>query len=443
MNQFVSSLVLAFVCLIPTFSEAANQYVRPGATGRNDGSDWVNAYTKLPTSLKRGDSYYLAGGSYGGYIFADPVSGAAITTIKKATIADHGSTVGWLDAYGAAQAQFGNIAFRTSNYVFDGVSGGGPGSWESGLGFKVQGTNHTIDFPAVVSNISIRHTDIQGGGRAETADTDLLYLVNNFTNISIAYCFLHDVSRTMILSWPASGNGLLIEYSKFARNGNAEHREAWSAGADSNVTVRFNLFEDIMGTGFIAIVNSNGDATNWDIYGNIFYWTGKYVDGIINTGIIMNRYDGSAGPISVRAVNWHIYNNIIANIRGGSFTARIAPEGPLGTYVVENNIWYNNVAAGGSDGSLVDYNWFYANGTNAKSGSNDIVGTSSPFVDAQPWLTGNWTLKASIPGQPLAAPYNMDMSGNTRGADGFFDRGALEYSKSAAAVTAPTNLMVK
>lgn len=402
-------------------------YVRAGASGKGTGADWTNAYPSLPNTLQRGHVYLVAGGSYGSYSFDDAVKGPDIITVRKATVTSHGTETGWQNAFGDAQAVFANVDFSSSYYVFDGASGGGPGAWETGFGFKVQGTYHTIDFPQTVSDITIRHTDIQGGGREESSDTDLLYLVNPYSRITVSRCFLHDVSRTMILSWPAGGTGLTIEYSKLARNGTAEHREAWSAGTDSNVIVRHNLFEDIMGTGFIAIVNNNGDAANWDIYGNVFYWTGKYSDGIINTGVIMNRYDGPGGSISVKAVNWHIYNNVIANIRGGSFTASIAPEGPLGTYVVENNIWYNNVAAAGSGGSLVDYNWYYGNGDNNVAGTHDVVGTSSPFVDPQPWQTGNWALKAALPGIPLAAPYDSDWTGRTRGDDGVWDRGALEY----------------
>jgi len=430
-------------CLVPSLASAANQYVRVGATGLNNGSDWNNAYTTLPASLRRGDVYYVAGGAYGTYVFDDAVSGTTPITIKKATGSDHGTDAGWQSAYGTTQAQFSNLSFKTSYYVFDGVTGGGPGAWESNFGFKVKGGYHTIEFPAVVSDISIRHTDIEGNGRAEASDTDLIYLVNRYSRITLSHCFLHDVSRTMILSWPSGGSDLLIEYSKFARNGVKEHREAWSAGPESNVVVRNNLFEDIMGTGFIAIVNGNGDATNWSIYGNVFYWTGRYTDGIINTGVIMNRYDGSGGPINVRAVNWHIYNNIIANIRGGSFTALIAPEGPLSTYVVQNNIWYNNVAAAGSGGTDVDYNWYFANKSNGARGAHDIVGTASPFVDAQPWLTGNWALKAPISGIPLAAPYNVDLVGNPRGVDGVWDRGAVEFGGQPAQLSPPTNLRVQ
>src|SRR5687768_17254029 len=50
---------------------AADRYVRQGATGSGNGSDWTNAYTSLPASLVRGDTYYVADGTYAGYTFDD------------------------------------------------------------------------------------------------------------------------------------------------------------------------------------------------------------------------------------------------------------------------------------------------------------------------------------------------------------------------------------
>lgn len=413
-------------------------YVRAGAAGAKTGTDWTNAYAALPSTLVRGATYYVAGGSYGTRTFSDPVSGTAVITIKKATPAAHGTNVGWQDSYGTTQAVFGNLAFRTGYYVFDGTTGGGPGSWDTGFGFKVQGTYHTIDFPAVVSNITLRHVDIQGGGRAATTNTDLLYLVNRYTNITLSYCYLHDTSRSMILSWPAGGSGFLIEYSKFARNGVAEHREAWSAGTDSNVIVRNNLFEDIFGTGFIAIVNNNGDASNWQIYGNVFYHSGRYTDGMINTGGIVVRYDGSSGPISVRAVNWQVHNNAFVNVIG--YTSAINIEASSGSYIY-NNIWYNNKGAtgiGSRSGITGDYNWFYANKSNGQYASHDVIGSSNPFVN---WQAGDFRLAYAIPGQSLASQYAKDPLGVTRGSDGTWDRGAYEYGGTAT-LSAPTNLRV-
>src|SRR5262245_44026348 len=78
--------------------QAANHYIRSGATG--NGSDWTNASSALPTSLVRGDTYYIADGSYSGYTVDDAVSGTQVITLKKATAADHGTDTGWVSTYG-------------------------------------------------------------------------------------------------------------------------------------------------------------------------------------------------------------------------------------------------------------------------------------------------------------------------------------------------------
>ncbi len=449
MNRLLYFIVF-IVCLIPPVADAANRYVRPSASGSNNGSDWVNAYSSLPSTLTRGDIYYLAGGSYGSRNFSDANSGTTTITIKKASVADHGTSNGWQDNFGTTQATFTNWTFSSSNWVLDGTTGGGPGSWETDFGFFVNmpisgGQDAAVRFASGVSNITIKHTDFFGRGRTYASDTDIFYIVNPISNLTISYCLMRDTSRTMLLTWPASTTGITVEYSKFARNGTAEHREAWSAGADSNVTIRHNLFEDILGTGVVAIVNSQGTASNWKIYGNIIYHTGKYSDGIINTGIIFNRYDPGGSPIAVAAKDWSIYNNVIANIRNGSFTAAIVSENAT-NYVVQNNIWYNNspAATGASGVTTADYNWYYGNGGNGKVGPNDVVGSGNPFTDAQPWVTGNWALKAAIPGIPLPTPYNVDAEGKIRGADGVWDRGAREYGGAISPNSlAPINLIVQ
>ncbi len=47
------------------------RYVRPGAAGSGDGSDWTNAFPALPADLERGKVYLIADGSYGAYGFDD------------------------------------------------------------------------------------------------------------------------------------------------------------------------------------------------------------------------------------------------------------------------------------------------------------------------------------------------------------------------------------
>ena len=124
-----------FLFLIVSVS-AANHYVRQGASG--NGNDWSNAYGSLPSTLVRGDTYYVADGSYGGYGFNDADSGTTLITIKKATASDHGTSTGWQSSFGDGQVIFtSTISFSSGYYVLDGQTGGGPGSWKSGFGFKV------------------------------------------------------------------------------------------------------------------------------------------------------------------------------------------------------------------------------------------------------------------------------------------------------------------
>ena len=41
--------------------------VGPSAAGNGSGSDWNDRMNKLPTTLVRGDTYYLMDGNYGNY----------------------------------------------------------------------------------------------------------------------------------------------------------------------------------------------------------------------------------------------------------------------------------------------------------------------------------------------------------------------------------------
>src|SRR5688572_27675121 len=44
--------------------EGANHFIRAGATGAANGNNWTDAWTSLPSSLVRGDTYYIADGTY-------------------------------------------------------------------------------------------------------------------------------------------------------------------------------------------------------------------------------------------------------------------------------------------------------------------------------------------------------------------------------------------
>src|SRR5206468_2375103 len=120
--------------------------------------------------------------SYGSHIFSTPVSGTSVITIKKATVADHGTNTGWNDAFASGQASFassgcgssgsfpGCVAWEidTGFWVFDGVVGTGAGA--ASYGFKipaastssssVQGIFFGCCGPKTVSNVTIQHVAV-------------------------------------------------------------------------------------------------------------------------------------------------------------------------------------------------------------------------------------------------------------------------------------------
>jgi hypothetical protein len=93
--------------------------------------------------------------------------------------------------------------------------------------------------------------------------------------------------------------------------------------------------------------------------------------------------------------------------------------------VAYNNLWYDCVRTAHYNFSL-SHSW-YDTGMN-RDGDNTSVqlGTADPLIN---WADGDFHLKAATnAGHTLAAPFNQDMYGNTRGADGTWDRGAIEFT---------------
>ena len=72
-NKIFSKILLGAVCcivlvLLSSLSDAANYYVRKGATGANNGTDWINAWNEMNkinwAVISAGDTIWLAGGIY-------------------------------------------------------------------------------------------------------------------------------------------------------------------------------------------------------------------------------------------------------------------------------------------------------------------------------------------------------------------------------------------
>lgn len=405
----------------------ATWHVRPGAGGSNNGTDWNNAFTSVPAALTRGDTYYIADGTYSSYIeFDDAVSGTTLITIKKATVADHGTSTGWLDSYGDGVANFDTWIFETGYYLMDG--GGRISRRESGQGFKL--THVASDSLGMIgtggqfaSNLTFYDVEVTCNASAGPPYQTAVYLVNGGSSIYFGYCSFHDIPGDM---WQIRQiAGLTVEHSYFARNWQDATRHGDVIESDqtsSNHIFRFNYIDACVGT-YIFGHHTTGNVTGMEIYGNVFRAT------TTGNGIIATLNPGAGGTIN----NLRVYNNTFVNT---TFNSGIHLYNGSSGSGATNNLYYNCESLSFSSVSH-DYNWFRLSGT--QSEANIQNGSGDPFMS----IAGeDFRLSAATSaGTTLGSPYNTDPNAVTRAVDGVWDRGAFEYNSGAGSPpTAPSNL---
>ncbi|MDO8426271.1 MAG: right-handed parallel beta-helix repeat-containing protein [Deltaproteobacteria bacterium] len=409
--------VLLLICVaVPNLAMAAAHYVRSGAAGNSSGTDWTNAWTALPSTLTRGDTYYIADGSYGSYTFNDAASGSTKIYVKKAIASDHGTDTGWLSSYGDGQAVFSaTVYFTTSYWVFDGQTGSG----KSGYGFKIttSGANKLLRFDNTPSYITVSRVEMQHRGINTESGDDIIYTLGA-KYITVSRCYLHDAGRAPILLRGTTDS--IFEYLYVARNWSTgtEHSEGISAynGTHRNI-VRHSVWEDITGTGVLMF-----DGDGWEIYGNVLFYTPGFTGSVGNGAI--------ATWTGYSVTNAKVYNNTFVNLKGWNTGLSFDLGGSNKAY---NNLWYNCERVKFGNVSH-DYDWFYNSGTQSETHAQ--YGAGDPFVSSALY---NYRLKsATAAGLALSSPYNIDMEGKVRGSDGVWDRGAYEYGVGSINNTTPS-----
>src|SRR5580693_8886409 len=107
MKRFFPHLVLTVIFTMLFAGNADAQtclVVSPSGSGSHTGADWNNALAGLPSTLVRGDIYYLADGTYGQYSVSS-ASGSGWIEIRKAQSYDNCTATGWnTSTMGSAQA---------------------------------------------------------------------------------------------------------------------------------------------------------------------------------------------------------------------------------------------------------------------------------------------------------------------------------------------------
>ena len=418
MTKNVNLFVLIILLLLPGTVFAANHYVRAGATGSNNGSDWANAWTSLPSTLIRGDIYYIADGTYGSNTFNDAVSGTTVITVKKATAADHGTDTGWNNTYGEGQAIFtAPIIVSTGYWVFDGAT---RTSITTGHGIVINcssGAKGMIITGA--SNSTFKYIAVIGSGPDGSPGyaNDLIYSLDGTNNVTIQYSYFYNAGRTHILA--RGSNTWLIEHSYFDTNESvaAQHSEGISALSSNNWEIRYCTWIREEGTGILVF----GTGGGWKIHGNVFEdHCGDH-----------NHCPGGAsrliGGWTVENISTaYIYNNTFVN----NHTGNVGYTNDTNINV-KNNLYINNtgIASFNYGSGTHDYNAF--NGVSTFSEANGQANlTSAIFVDyaGQDYRLSGPTNSGDNSITSVCPACATDAFGNTRGADGVWDRGAYEYT---------------
>jgi hypothetical protein len=440
-----------------------NCYVHSGASGNGSGINWANACTKFvgacdtTSYAARGVTFWVAAGSYGNVNLSAPDAGPVVTSIISAIPSSHGPAADWSNNF-AGQALFSGSAISSDYWTIDGQSRGG--DWQSEYTLKFwnqtvkQGQALGIGSGGGVgaSHIRIQYVEIEGTNQEYNSTTPCsaggycdvgIYVRSRSDDIYVGYSFIHDVGDTQVQAndntiGNSVGRSWLFERNYFSRNHSGaqtadNHSEAFSVTAQELV-VRYNYFQDIGSSGVITDASAGRPLVGpWDIYGNVWFWTkGNPFPGV-GDGFVCAFGETFSGHL-------RIYNNTIADVRAKDVcSARpffmIGGGENKGTPEIEilNNIFWNDCHV--HNGSGPYYNWTVSMDYNSYYGATDAPNDMSshrvntpknPFLDAP---HANFRLPHhSAPGRPLSSPYDRDIDGRLRGADGTWDRGAFQFS---------------
>lgn len=502
--SFVQKFLLGLSFLFALNVSAADVYVRSAASGTASGADWTNAYTSMTTAVAnvtRGNTIWVATGAYGGVAFNKVASGSSVITVRAATIANHGTSTGWSDAFEGQATFIGQSNFSTNYWTVDGQKRGS--DWHSSYLLKFWNQSSGSGSAIIIggTNLTFQYIEDEGTGEGfpnntgtrDRCNTDNCGIwqdnafynggaANNATNnLYVGYSWIHNTGNTQMQLNSNSQSGMIFEYNWMSYNHtgqNGGHDEGFAI-TYSNLIIRYNVFQDICYNGVVADASGGTpNLSNWEFYGNLIFWdttyaalAGQYGMASSNRGIVDFLGENFSGHLYyLNNTVWGIYNSF-ADQPGAPFaTDPIAgqPGDSVGspTVVIVNNICWGCGYQYGDIGSYCsvnhsatctfDYNASYqgsvpsgdnwqTKGTPAAHDYNVSGSSATPFVNPTAYNIAGFGLVLPDPfishaGLSQSAPYNTDMLGVTRGANGTWDRGALQLSGSV--VAPPTGLSI-
>lgn len=307
-----SLLVLALDLVFASSALAAMHYVRKGASGRNDGSDWANAWTNTSEinfdSIAGGDVVYIAAGTYGALEIPKSGQPGQPIVFRRATQDAHGTATGWVSSYDAQVIIDGNGSDG-------GVSIGYSPAWAAQSNITIDGATRNgiwirnayygVRAGYGVDNLTLRYLEIGDPG-AYKLDEDGIQ--GKGDNLLIEFCNVHDNDNQTThgdgIQW-FGGNGLVIRYSIFKNNGQQIYlgEGSWDTVVN-DVSVYYNIIYNRGGGHYNGIVlygNNSQSGHYRKFYNNTFD-----LEALSDSG-----YDSVFYPLSGNATTLFANNAVI------------------------------------------------------------------------------------------------------------------------------------
>jgi hypothetical protein len=439
----IRSFLIACLLSISSIGFAADHYIRTGATGSNNGSDWTNAWHAFePVVWTRGDTYYVASGTYSETVsITKPESGETWINILKATTGAHGTDTGWSADYATGQTIIaGQLLINNSYISVDGVTGLGA----SGHGIKVYSTATSGNVVTLadggINFVRLYHLEIQGAGYS--AATDYRGVKLNTTGgrfskgIHFRFLYVHEVTTNGytfggIVGTSFSDYGLLFEDNYQEKTGGCtdpdQHGQGIQVGYSATQNywiIRNSVIKDALGSAYIAFLGY-GNNDNIYIYNNIFWATNR------------NTYWASPGVIWAHELasmdNLRIYNNTFYNIN----SSRVYIQASGSTRELKNNLFHTGYFNYTHAGVTSAYNAYYGctgGGTYPYGVPVGETGQQNETSDPVILAGTNFSLKAGAKsiknGVNLSSYFSTDNIGNFRPASNLsWDIGAYQFGE--------------
>lgn len=438
-------------------SFGANYYVRKGATGSNQGSDWTNAWNEMSqinfSSLACGDTVWIAGG-----VYTSPLKGnkscTSETTLTfnrvRSTDTVAAAAPGWAASYDSlvtlpnidipGPSAFITISGRISNGIQvlipgtsgDGIDGGaGTGSGQNQPIDHITFTYIEVYGPACVTSGTCTGSGIVGVNIMPYCKGA------NRTNLLFDHMSIHRAGEAIRgCGWDSS----TVQYSLIydTNNDGPQHEDIlYSNPPYQNVTWRYNKIFQSPNDGLFFEFGPG--AVNFAFYGNVVYHSGGWL-------ICFKAATGDTyGPV-------FIYNNTFEN--DGTFgdyqPGWLGFSGMASGSEVANNVFENISSSAESAPPNASHNAYSVSGSSDGGAGSFIykpgaLGASTMFVSEAPTnpIAADFHVTAAGAatfgvGKALPAPYNTDPDGTVRGSGGNWTVGAYQAPGNSPAP--PTNL---